>query len=172
MVETVNDILGKRVEAELSKEIKAVICEEENVLGAYDLIVNNYGPNKDYASVHIEVPDYLTVSEIDTLSRKIQANVYKKTKIVLTGISVYSHNTRDERVIAIRDRIKEIVLSFEGTLGFHGFYINDEDKEMRFDVVFSFSYDENEIINKIKVEIAKEYPEYMIHISPDIDASD
>ena len=172
MVETVNDILGKRVEAELSKEIKAVICEEENVLGAYDLIVNNYGPNKDYASVHIEVPDYLTVSEIDTLSRKIQANVYQKTKIVLTGISVYSHNTRDERVIAIRDKVKEIVLSFEGTLGFHGFYIDNETKEMRFDVVFSFNCDEKDLMDKIKEEIAKVYPDYTTHISPDIDASD
>ena len=159
MVETVNDILGKRVEAELSKEIKAVICEEENVLGAYDLIVNNYGPNKDYASVHIEVPDYLTVSEIDTLSRKIQANVYH-------------HNTRDERVIAIRDKVKEIVLSFDGTLGFHGFYIDDETKEMRFDVVFSFNCDEKDLMNKIKEEIAKVYPDYTTHISPDIDASD
>ncbi|MBR3300634.1 MAG: cation transporter, partial [Clostridia bacterium] len=61
MVETVNDILGKRSEKEETDKIKHLICEEPEVRGAYDLIMFNYGPNKNYASVHIELPDTMTV---------------------------------------------------------------------------------------------------------------
>ena len=172
MVETVNDILGKRVEADLSKEIKSIICEEENVLGAYDLIVNNYGPNKDYASVHIEVPDSLDVATIDTMIRHIEKNVYQKTRIILTGVSVYSFNTKDEKAIKIRERVKEIVLGFEGVLGFHGFYLDSKNKDMRFDAVISFDVDAKDTVKNIKEKILEEFNDYSIIISPDIDASD
>lgn len=172
MIETINDILGKRVEAELSKEIKRIICEEENVLGAYDLVVNNYGPNKDYASVHIEVPDTLTAEVIDKMIRNIQERVYMETRIVLTGVSVYSFNTKDEEAINIRTRVKEIVLGHEGALEFHGFYLDKANKNMRFDVVVSFDVDEKELVDKIKEEILSEYNDYSLYISPDVDISD
>ena len=45
MVETVDDILGKRVEGELLSEIKKTICTEKEVHGAYDLILHSYGPD-------------------------------------------------------------------------------------------------------------------------------
>lgn len=172
MVETINDILGKRVDADLSKEIKSIICEEENVLGAYDLVVNNYGPNKDYASVHIEIPDNLDASTIDTMIRNIEKNVYLKTRIILTGVSVYSHNTKDEEAIKIRENVKEIVLGVNGVLGFHGFYLDSKNKDMRFDAVISFDVDAKETLNTIREKILEEYKGYSIIISPDIDVSD
>ena len=76
MVETVNDILGKRSEKEETDKIKHLICEEPEVRGAYDLIMFNYGPNKNYASVHIELPDTMTVEDADKLTRRIQTKVY------------------------------------------------------------------------------------------------
>ncbi len=47
-------------------------------------------------------------------------------------------------------------------------------KKKKKDYVVSpnLNYDEYEIINKIKEEIAKDFPDYNIYISPDIDASD
>ena len=55
MIETLNDIIGKREDAETTKGLKEIICAEENVLGAYDVTLFNYGPNKNYGSVHIEL---------------------------------------------------------------------------------------------------------------------
>ena len=172
MVETINDILGQRVDSELAKNIKKIICEEENILGAYDLTVNNYGPNKDYASVHIEVPDYLDAKTIDKMIRNIQAKVYHETKIVLTGVSVYSYNTTDEFAIEVRNKVKEIVLSHEGALEFHGFFLDSEKKDMRFDVVFSFDVNAKELLETIKEEILKIYSDFSVFIFPDIDISD
>ena len=73
----------------MSIGIKRLICEEPEVRGAYDLIINNYGPNRNYASVHIEVPDTMTVEELDVLTRHIEAKVYKETGVILTGVGVY-----------------------------------------------------------------------------------
>ena len=116
MLETINDILGRRVESDLSKKIKEIVTSVEGVLGAYDLLVNNYGPNKDYASIHIEVADTLTAPKIDEIMRNVQAKVYQETKIVLSGISIYSTNTKDPDIINIKEKIKKIAFSHEGVL--------------------------------------------------------
>ena len=172
MLETINDILGRRVESDLSKQIKEIVTSVEGVLGAYDLLVNNYGPNKDYASIHIEVADTLTASEIDEIMRNVQAKVYQETNIVLSGISIYSTNTKDPDIIKIKEKIKNIAFSHEGVLEFHGFYINKEEKDIRFDIVMSFTIDHKETVNLICNEIKELYPDYSIYIVPDVDLSD
>ena len=172
MLETVNDILGKRVDPELSKKIKQTIMEEEGVLGAYDLLVNNYGPNKDYASVHIELCEDTTAAEIDKKTRRIEENVYNKTGIVLSGVSVYSFNTKDEYAKEARDKIKEKVFSHNGVLGFHGFFLDLERKDIRFDVVVSFDADSKELVSTITNEVIELYPGYRVVIAPDVDLSD
>ena len=172
MIETIDDILGKRIDTELSKNIKKIVMEEPGVLGAYDLLVNNYGPNKNYASIHIEVNEDLTAAEIDKMTRNIQSNVFNKTNIILSGISVYSHNIYDEEAVNARNNIKGIVLKYSGVLGFHGFFMDKEKKYMRFDVVFSFEVDVSKVKELILKDILEIYPEYKIMISEDIDLSD
>ena len=53
--ETVSEILGQRTDAELSREVKELVCREPGVNGAYDLLLGNYGPDRYYGSVNIEV---------------------------------------------------------------------------------------------------------------------
>ncbi|MCR4594594.1 MAG: cation diffusion facilitator family transporter, partial [Clostridiales bacterium] len=136
MIETLNDILGSRADAAMTKALKKSICEVEGVRGAYDLIINNYGPNRDYASVHVELPDTMTVDEVDTLTRKIQQKIYHESGVILTGIGVYSHNTKNTKAAEIQNEIQKTVLSHEWALQMHGFYLDEEEKTIRFDVVF------------------------------------
>lgn len=86
--ESVDNILETRIESDLSRKIKKEIVKDEKVLGAYDLILNNYGPDKYLGSVHIEVQDKLSASEIDKLSRSITKNVSKKFGVILHTIGV------------------------------------------------------------------------------------
>ncbi len=169
MVETLNDILGKRSEKEETAKIKHLICEEPEVRGAYDLIIYNYGPNKNYASVHLELPDTMTVDEVDRLTRRIQAKVYTKTGVILTGVGVYSFNTSDDEAAKIRNTIHKMVLAHDWALQIHGFYADTEKKTMRFDVVVSFDIDKAEAIEILQKEAEKLYPDYEITIVPDID---
>ncbi len=170
MLETLNDILGKRSDREEVRTIKALICEEPGVRGAYDLILYNYGPNQNYASVHIELPDTMTVDEVDRLTRRIQARVYHETGVILTGVGVYSFNTADDEAAQIRNRVQKTVLTHDWALQLHGFYADTEQKAMRFDVVLSFEIDKAEAIAVLTAEMQQLYPDYEIQIIPDIDA--
>ncbi len=172
MIETLNDIIGKREDAETTKELKEIICEEEAVLGAYDVMIFNYGPNKNYASVHIELPDTLSVDDVDKITRRIQANVFRKTGIILTGIGVYSFNTSDDEAARMRNAVMESVMSHDWALQMHGFYADTVNKTLRFDVVISFDADRKEAINVLYEEICAAYPDYRVMIIADVDASD
>lgn len=172
MIETLNDIIGKREDAETSQELKRIICEEEAVLGAYDVTIFNYGPNKNYASVHIELPDNLSVDDVDKITRRIQVNVFRRTGIVLTGIGVYSYNTSDDEAARMRNAIQKTVLTHDWALQMHGFYADTEKKTLRFDVVLSFDIERKEAMTVLYGEISALYPDYEILIVPDVDIAD
>lgn len=172
MAETISEILGKRADADLTKKVKEILNREPEVRGAYDLLLNNYGPNKNYASVHLELPDTMTVDEVDVLTRKLEMNVYKETGIILTGVGVYSYNTSDTEVAHIRNEVQEMVMAHDWSLQMHGFYLDIEKHTMRFDVVMSFDIDPKEGIDIIRKEVGEAYPEYELNIIADVDIAD
>lgn len=172
MIETLNDIIGKREDPEMIKELKRIICEEEVVRGAYDITLFDYGPNKHYGSAHIELPDTMNVDAVDRITRTIQANVFQKTGVILTGIGVYSFNTSDDEAAQMRNEIQKKVLSHDWALQMHGFYVEPEKKMIRFDVVVSFDVDKTKAIEELNGEIKAMYPDYEATIVPDADVSD
>lgn len=172
MIETLNEILGVRADKETTSTIKALLNEEEEVRGAYDLIMYNYGPDKNLASVHLELPDTMTVEEVDELTRRVEAKVYKETGVILVGVGVYSYNTKNDEAAAIRSKILEIVMSHDWALQLHGFFADTERKTMRFDVVMSFDVDRKEALETLYAETKAAFPDYTAQIAPDVDVSD
>lgn len=170
--DTLDEILGHRADKELTHEIKKIVSSFEQVRGAYDLFIYNYGPNKDYASIHIEVPDTMTIAEYDVLVRQIEQEVYHKTGVILTGISAYSYNTKDDEISRIRNKIHNIIFNHNFVLQMHGFYINKETKDIRFDAVMSFDITADEGVKILMKDLNKELPDYNITITPDIDISE
>ncbi len=172
LTETLDDILGQRPDAEVSRQVKKLLAEEPEVRGAYDLIINNYGPSKNIASVHLELPDTMTAEEIDRLTRRVEYKVYRETGIILTGISVYAYNTKNDEAAEIRNRVQQIVMSHDWALQMHGFHVDTADKVMRFDVVMSFDVEPKTGLEEITAEIREIYPDYTVRITPDTDLSD
>ena len=172
MSETVSDILGQRADPALVREIKSLIAQEPEVMGAYDLVINNYGPNKNYASVHMELPDTMTVEELDRLTRRVEATVFLATGVILTGVGVYSHNTGTGEEADIRNAVQKIVLSHDWALQMHGFYADTESRTIRFDAVVSFDIKPREAVRMLREEVCALYPEYTVSITPDIDLTD
>ena len=171
MTETLDEILGARADAEVTGRIRQILGEEPGVNGVYDLIVYNYGPDKNYASVHLELPDTMSVREVDTLTRRAEMKVYRETGVILTGVGVYGYNTGDGEEAAMQNAVREMVLAHDWTLQFHGFYVNMEKKEMQFDVVMSFDIKPREGLQILCGEVQKAYPDYKIQIVPDVDIS-
>lgn len=171
MIETLNEILGVRADEETTDRIKELLTGEEEVQGAYDLIMFNYGPDKNLASVHLELPDTMSVREVDRLTRKLERKVYKETGIVLVAVGVYSYNTGDDEAARIQKDVRERVLSHDWAVQVHGFYVDVDTKEMTFDVVISFDINPREALTILNGEMKKAYPDYKIAIAPDVDVS-
>ena len=171
--ESVDNMLGARVESSLSKSIKKDITKEKDIQGAYDLILNDYGPNNYIGSIHIEVSDTLTVADIDKLSRKITKTIKEKYGVILHTIGVYSVNTKDKNVIEAKKEISKIVFSHKGILQMHGFYLDEEDKSISFDIIIDFKIkNREEVYKEIYEEVQNKYKNYKIDIHLDIDISD
>lgn len=172
MIETLNDIIGQRGNAETGRRIRELLTQNPEVRGAYDLTLFNYGPDKYYGSVHLELPDTMTVDEVDQLTRRAQARVFKETGVILTGIGVYSYNTSDDEAAQIRNTVQKAVMSHDWALQLHGFYADTEAKSMRFDVVLSFDVDKADAVGIMSQEVQALYPDYHILILPDVDVVD
>lgn len=172
MSDTISDILGRRADTEVTAKIREILTASPEVRGAFDLILYNYGPNRNYGTVHLELRDTMTVAEVDTLSRALQEKVYCETGVILTGVGVYSYNTGSDEAAQIRNRILEKVMTHEWALQLHGFYADLENKELRFDVVLSFEVNHTEALQTLYTEIGEMYPGYMLHITADVDVSD
>ena len=169
--DTLDDILGKRVEREFLQEIRKTINEDEAVSGVYDLILHAYGPEKYYGSVHVEVPDTMTADEIDSMDRRIAQNVYMKHGVAMTGISIYSVNTTNDAVKEMRSKVTRMVMSHDGVLQVHGFYVNMEKKTLNLDVILDFDLEDRAgTFKAICDEIQAAYPDYHLQMTMDIDA--
>lgn len=171
--ESVDNMLGVRVESDLARSIKREIMKENNIKGAYDLILNDYGPDKYLGSVHIEVLDTLSVTDVDRISRNITKKIKDKYGVILHTIGIYSVNTKDEKVIKIKKDITKIVFSYDGILQMHGFYIDEVDKNINFDIIIDFKVKNiDELYKKIYDDVKSNYKDYKLNITLDIDMSD
>lgn len=168
--ETISQILGEQNDKDLGKAIKKTVMSFKDVEGAYDLVLNNYGPETWNGSIHIEVPDTYSVNRLDELLREIMMKVYREHNVTLTAIGVYSINTKDKEAIEIKKKVYDIVLPHEYVNQIHGFYLNKEQKKIRFDVVISFDAENRrEVCKKVADDVQKAFPEYEFQIAMDTD---
>ena len=80
---TANELLGEAPNAEMIQSIVQRIKSFDGVKGIHDLNVHNYGPNKYYASVHVEVDSAVDVMESHDLMDRIERDFAENTDITL-----------------------------------------------------------------------------------------
>ena len=166
--EAFSSIIGERTDFELANKIKEDIKNFPGVLGAYDLLLNEYGPEKMIGSVHIEVRDNLSAKEIADLTLKISSLIYAKYKIALT-IGIYSSND-DEESMKVKGYIKELIKEYPTILELHGFYLDKVNKLVKFDLVIAFEEKEPyKLINEITSKVQEQFNEYKYYINIDED---
>lgn len=171
--ETLSKILGERVDVQLAKSIKETIIGYPEISGAYDLVMHNYGPDSYNGSVHIEVPDTLSAGDLDKLIRKVTVDVFLKHNVILTAIGVYSINIKDPQAVAARNKVLHIAMENPYVLQMHGFYLDKEEKTLRFDIVVSLdAKDREQVYQEVFERVQKEYPDYTLQVAMDTDFSE
>ena len=173
MRETLSQILGERVNSELTRDIKSTVCKVEGVKGAYDLILHNYGPDRYLASVHIEVDEHTTAARIDAITREIQHAVLEAHGVIITTVGIYADNTSDDEINNMRNKIFHIIRSHDNVLQIHGFFVDKEKKKISLDYIMDFAADDLKgEYCKIYDEIKAEYPDYDLTLNLDVNVSD
>lgn len=170
---TISQILGERIDSELSKAIKEELSGYDGVSGAYDLILHSYGPDRLVGSVHIEVSESFTAPELDALERRMSGDIYQKYGVILTGISIYSVNLSDPETDELFHAIHDEVMDYEHVLQIHGFHLDKATRTVTFDLIISFDVrDRSAYLDEIVATLKKKYPHYTFFVTLDSDISD
>lgn len=169
--ETINTMIGERADKDIAIKIREKVCSYKEVQGAYDLTLHNYGPSKTIATVHIQVRDDMTAQEIHILTRTISVDVYEEYGILLT-IGIYAANDKGE-FAGMKKYLGNIISQYKDIKQLHGFYINKENNNVYFDLIFDFDCENpEEIKNRIIKEMENKYKEYKFNVILDADFSD
>ena len=161
--EVISKLIGQVPDKEVFVNIKNRILNHKDVLGIHDLNVYCYGPNKYFASVHIELDantDSLVAHElIDDIEREF----LQETNIVLTG----HHDPiviDDEEVNRMREIVAEFVKNIDKSFSMHDFRMvkgpNKTNVIFEVAIPFESKISECEIINQLRTQIKSINPKY------------
>ena len=93
--------------------------------------------------------------------------------MALTGIGIYSSNTSKDSTAKTRHEVTKIVMGHDGVLQMHGFYLDEANKTMSFDVVLDFALEDRMgTYAHIVDEVQRAFPDYTVKVALDIDVSD
>lgn len=76
--EAMDPILGKAPDEEQVERIREKILSYKGVLGTHDLMIHDYGPGRQFASVHVEVPDSMPLVKCHEIIDKIERDFLRE----------------------------------------------------------------------------------------------
>ncbi len=118
--DTLNEILGGPPEPELIKDINDTVLSFDEFHGIHDLIVHNYGPGRQFASVHVEVPH-----DADIVACHEKIDICEKLVCEKLGVNLVIHmdpiDNNDETVAAARKTMVDILKDIDQKLTLHDF---------------------------------------------------
>lgn len=129
-----SSLLGKAPERDLTERVRSLILAGEGVLGVHDLKVYRYGPEKFFATAHIEMdatlPSVLTHECIDEVERRVERE---------TGIPLTAHCDPvafgDEEAVEIESKVRAAVTGIFDGMDVHDFrFVRGARKKIIFEV--------------------------------------
>jgi cation diffusion facilitator family transporter len=172
LMESLGNMIGTRIDRELSRKLKEHIGAYEQVNGAYDLVLHRYGPERLIGSVHIEVADHMDARELHGLTRRITEDIFVNYGIILT-VGIYASNTEDGICAELKSHLLELLENRPEILQMHGFYVDTGRMLVSFDLIIDFkAKNKLEIRDGILAKMADAYPEYTFQAILDNDFSD
>ena len=168
--DTLDPILGRAPEPETVEAIRKKIMSYDGVLGTHDLMVHDYGPGRQFASVHVEMAAETDAIESHDIIDNIERDFMKND-----GINMLVHydpiSTRDSETGEMREWISEHIKSIDKRLTIHDLRLvkGRTHTNVIFDCVapLDLKIDEDELKDRIGAIIADSYPNYYSVITVD-----
>lgn len=162
--DTLNQILGGPPEQQLISDISDIILGFDEFYGIHDLIVHNYGPGRQFASVHVEVRDDSNIVACHEKIDLCEKLICEKFDVNLV-VHMDPIDTDDKAIASAREKMINILKEINEKLTLHDFRMTpagDTCTNLIFDVVIPshFTLSEralNDIICQKALEVDKTY---------------
>ena len=139
--DTINPLLGAAPDSDLVEHIEKKALSYPGVLGVHDLMVHDYGPGHQFASLHIEFPAEADPLEAHDIIDNIEREFMEKDRLQVT-IHYDPIVTSDAAVGVLRSRLMEKARQMDPRLSVHDLRIvpGDSHTNVLFDLVFPAGY--------------------------------
>ena len=162
--DTLVPIIGASVTKDDFRELVDFIESYDSVLGTHDLIVHNYGPGRDFATIHVEIPSDMSLNDAHILMDGIEKDVSDRF-----GVMLVTHadpvDIHDERIAGLRELLKEVIRDeHQERLSFHDLRIINAANgglNVVFDLLVPWNLSKTEISQlkkRIREELKKKAP--------------
>ena len=168
--DTIDPMLGKAPDEEQVDSIRKKILSYKGVLGTHDLMVHDYGPGRQFASVHVEMAAEDDVIENHDVIDNIERDFLKND-----GLHMVVHfdpiSTKDSLVNELRTWISEQIKHLDSRLTIHDLRIvkGTTHTNVIFDCVVPHDMEigEKEIKKFAANIVAEKYPNYYTVVTID-----
>ena len=152
-------ILGKPPEKQLIKDIEKLVMSHDYILGIHDLMMHDYGPSKQYLSLHCEVDASVNVIELHDVIDNIEMDIMREFNI-LTTIHMDPIDTKDELQNTLKPVVLDLVKQINNEYNIHDFRVvrGTTHTNLVFDVLIpSEDHIEHEVLIKMIQDKVHEY---------------
>mgnify|MGYP004469427145 FL=1 len=161
----INSLIGEAPDPELVHNIVDMIMAHPAILGVHDMMLHNYGPNKIFASAHVEVDSskdiFETHDHIDNIEREVKENMNIDLVLHMDPVKV-----NDPETELYRAKVVEAIHQIDPKWGFHDFRIVSGPTHVNlvFDLVIPFEekYTQEEIEAMLLKHIQSDKKIYLV----------
>lgn len=161
----INSLIGEAPDPELVHNIVDMIMAHPAILGVHDMMLHNYGPNKIFASAHVEVDSskdiFETHDHIDNIEREVKENMNIDLVLHMDPVKVNDLETE-----LYRAKVVEAIHQIDPKWGFHDFRIVSGPTHVNlvFDLVIPFEekYSQEEIEDMLLKHIQSDKKIYLV----------
>ena len=141
VMDTLSPLLGETPSPELVAHIEQTVMSYPGVLGVHDLMVHDYGPGHQFASLHVEFPAEADPLAAHDVIDNIERDFLKKDNLQVT-IHYDPIVTSDAAVGVLRTRLTEHLRQLDPQLSIHDLRIvpGGSHTNVLFDLTFPAGY--------------------------------
>ena len=163
VMDTLSPLLGESPSEDLVEHIEQTVMGYPGVLGVHDLMVHDYGPGHQFASIHVELPAEQDPLEAHDLIDNIERDFMKHDHLMVT-IHYDPIVTSDAAVGVLRSRLTEKLRQLDPALSLHDLRIvpGKTHTNVLFDLVLPAGYagDKVELLTQMEQFIKEQDPTY------------
>ena len=160
--EATDRLLGFEPTAERVQEIINFVESKAGILGTHDLMIHDYGPGHEYASIHVEVDakqDAMTIHNmIDRVERQALKELQLKLTIHMDPIVV------NEQTLALQQRLVAVIQAYDDSFSLYDIRIDMEHRKISFDVQVphDVKYTKEELSQKLSQLVEAVLPTFVV----------